>query len=94
MLQKFMHYLYQKEVIIDRASTIPDPSKVLCQVVYIHANKHVLHGTPESFTVDAAKLRPVARLGGNDFVELGDFYDIDRPRVDDDLIARMAAGCI
>eukprot|EP00808_Paulinella_micropora_P016057 g83021.t1 len=55
---------------------------VLCQVVYIHANKHVLHGTPESFTVDAAKLRPVARLGGNDFVELGDFYDIDRPRVE------------
>eukprot|EP00808_Paulinella_micropora_P031660 g35775.t1 len=66
-----------------------------CVKWYIHANKHVLHGIPESFTVDAAKLRPVARLGGNDFVEVVElFYDIDRPRVDDDLIARMAAGCI
>ena len=43
----------------------------------IHIRKSVL--AEDGATVDAAKLRPVARLGGTTFVRLGEAFDLGRP---------------
>ena len=43
----------------------------------IHVRNSVL--AEDGQTVDAAKLRPVARLGGTTYVRLGEGFDLDRP---------------
>eukprot|EP00457_Paulinella_chromatophora_P012534 gb/GEZN01012749.1/.p1 GENE.gb/GEZN01012749.1/~~gb/GEZN01012749.1/.p1 ORF type:complete len:285 (-),score=27.93 gb/GEZN01012749.1/:150-1004(-) len=52
---------------------------VICRVVRVHINKHVYN--KETGTIDAVKLRPMARLGGVAFSSLGYITDIDRPVV-------------
>lgn len=43
----------------------------------IHVREAVL--SEDKKTADPAKLRPVARLGGNTFVRLGEGFDVARP---------------
>ena len=46
-------------------------------IKHIHVRNAVL--TEDGQTVDPAKLRPVARLGGSTFARLGEGFDLERP---------------
>ncbi len=53
---------------------------ILGQVVMMHINQGVAGKSPSGkLTVDFEKLRPVARLGGNTYGEVGRVYDLPRP---------------
>jgi len=55
-----------------------ESTMVLGRVVYYHLREGLLR--PEGL-VDAALLRPVARLGGIEYATLGEVFSIARPRV-------------
>ncbi|KAI0081303.1 hypothetical protein K474DRAFT_1656808 [Panus rudis PR-1116 ss-1] len=55
----------------------PSTSLILGLIKQIHVRNAVLDDTKQ--TVDAAKLRPVARLGGNAYTTLGNIFELDRP---------------
>jgi flavin reductase (DIM6/NTAB) family NADH-FMN oxidoreductase RutF len=59
---------------------------IVGEVVWMHVREDVLEATPEGGAeaaplVDAARLRPIARLGKNLYSELGRTFALDRPRV-------------
>ena len=49
------------------------------EVVWMHVREDVLD--PADQLVDAERLRPIARLGRNQYTKLGEVFAIDRPRV-------------
>ena len=55
---------------------------VLGEIVWIHLRDGLAEGDAETgFTIDAARLRPIARLGQNLYTPLGERFAMDRPRV-------------
>ncbi len=55
---------------------------VLGEIVWLHLRDGLAEGSLEDgFTIDAAKLRPSARLGQNLYTPLGERFAMDRPRV-------------
>jgi flavin reductase (DIM6/NTAB) family NADH-FMN oxidoreductase RutF len=55
---------------------------VLGEIVCVHVRDGLAQGSPEAgFTIDAAELRPIARLGQNLYTKLGERFAMDRPRV-------------
>ncbi len=55
----------------------PATSLVLASVLMLHVDDEMLvDGLP-----DPARLRPLARLGGNSYARLGELFEISRPRV-------------
>ena len=49
------------------------------EVVWMHVRDDVLD--PGDHLVDAARLKPIARLGRNQYTTLGEVFALDRPRV-------------
>lgn len=67
-------------------SSAPAPSQISTTVIYglvkhIHARNAVLTKTPGSHDTicDIGKLKPVARLGGNQWGSITEGYEADRP---------------
>ena len=55
----------------------PEVSLILAEVVLLHVDERILtNGLP-----DPAKLRPLARLGGSGYAQLGELLEIQRPDV-------------
>ncbi|KAI0093389.1 hypothetical protein BDY19DRAFT_923490 [Irpex rosettiformis] len=69
--------LYKHIDITALDSDKPTNTLILGLIKQVHVRKAVLSQTED--TVDAAKLRPVARLGGNTYVRLGDTFELGRP---------------
>lgn len=51
---------------------------VLGQIVRLHVREDLLRANNQ---IDAAVLRPVARLGGREYAHLGEIFTLDRPQV-------------
>jgi flavin reductase (DIM6/NTAB) family NADH-FMN oxidoreductase RutF len=55
---------------------------VLGEIVWVHLRDGLAEGDAAAgFTIDAARLRPIARLGQNLYTPLGERFAMDRPRV-------------
>jgi len=62
----------------------PDDGKVTAtmvvgRVVLVHVAPHVFD--QEKHVVVPEKLRPMARLGGNTYSQIGDVFDLPRPKI-------------
>lgn len=69
--------LFDSIDISPNATEPPSTTLILGLIKYIHVRNAVLVEDKE--TVDAAKLRPVARLGGDSYARLGEGFDLSRP---------------
>ncbi|KAJ3748824.1 hypothetical protein DFH05DRAFT_1474377 [Lentinula detonsa] len=63
--------------ILDLKTSDVTNSLVLGLIKQVHVNKSVL--AENGLVIDPAKLRPVARLGGNTYARLTDTFDVPRP---------------
>jgi flavin reductase (DIM6/NTAB) family NADH-FMN oxidoreductase RutF len=55
---------------------------ILGEIVWMHVRDDLLQGSEtDGFVIDAAQLKPIARLGQNLYTPLGERFAMDRPRV-------------
>ena len=61
----------------------PTTEIVLAKIVRIHVDNEILvpDYDPSKPQVDTSKLRPISRLGGNNYATIGEVIDIPRPKV-------------
>lgn len=80
--------LHHVQDLVPRGETRTSGTLVLGYIVAVHVRNAVL--TPDGKEVDAAALRPIARLGGIQYARLGDLFEIERPPWDGDVTQVLA----